>query len=127
LANQQTIHLLCKLSDRQDRGWLDLEDFERISCIELQAIDNLWTKYSCGKFGFSVQNQIWNELDFIQFEENCLVKFFDALGWKDETKDLTYDQIYCLQYTYAPRGMLPYGRGRWFCQDIFSKLSSCIL
>lgn len=37
------------------------EEIEKFPMDKLQAIDNLWTKYSAGKFGFSVQASIYKK------------------------------------------------------------------
>lgn len=37
------------------------EEIEKFPMDKLQAIDNLWTKYSQGKFGFSVQASIYKQ------------------------------------------------------------------
>ncbi|OBU74841.1 GUN4 domain-containing protein [Cylindrospermopsis raciborskii] len=42
------------VANRQSEGWLREEDAEKIPCKELRTIDNLWLKYSQGKFGISV-------------------------------------------------------------------------
>lgn len=52
-ANQETARLVLVLANRQREGWLRVEDAEKFPCKELRAIDNLWLKYSRGRFGIS--------------------------------------------------------------------------
>ncbi len=40
---------------------MSTEEIEKFPMNKLQAIDNLWTKYSQGKFGFSVQASIYKK------------------------------------------------------------------
>jgi serine protease Do len=76
-------------------------------------MDQLWLKYSNGKFGFSVQKQIWLDLggkldgepDLDTFE-----KLGDRVGWRKNNDWLSYDS-----YTYstnALQGHLP-GESSW--------------
>jgi hypothetical protein len=41
----------------QDRAWSQVK---RVSCADLQALNQLWLTYSHGRFGFSIQKQIYN-------------------------------------------------------------------
>ncbi|MBW4600116.1 MAG: GUN4 domain-containing protein [Calothrix sp. FI2-JRJ7] len=38
----------------------------RESCQDVYTIDSLWVKYSGGRFGFSIQKQIWESLKSTQ-------------------------------------------------------------
>ena len=75
---------------------------------ELRKMDQLWVKYSNGKFGFSVQKQIWldlggkldGETDFDTFR-----KLNDRVGWRKNDTWLSYDS--CTFSTNALRGHLP--------------------
>ncbi|MDT9187974.1 MAG: GUN4 domain-containing protein [Limnospira sp. PMC 894.15] len=42
-------------------SYVSTEDMEKFPIEKLQAIDNLWTKYSQGRFGFSVQASIYEK------------------------------------------------------------------
>ena len=50
---------MCKAMNRQEEGYLRKEDIKNFSCQNLRTIDQLWVKYSNGRFGFSVQKKIW--------------------------------------------------------------------
>ncbi len=58
-AAWETTALMLRISNREAEGWLREEDIENFPCTDLLIIDRLWVKYSEGRFGFSVQNKIW--------------------------------------------------------------------
>ncbi|MDB9468303.1 GUN4 domain-containing protein, partial [Dolichospermum circinale] len=93
---------------------LRLEDVKNFPRQELRKMDQLWVKYSNGKFGFSVQKQIWLELggkldgepDYIT-DYDTYVKLSERVGWRKNDAWLSYDS-----YTFstnALRGHLPGG------------------
>ena len=79
---------------------------------ELNRINNLWLKYSKGRFGFSVQKRIWKKLskqfdsDRYAFINNDIEEQFgDIVGWRKED-----DWLYFADLNYsitAPPGHLP--------------------
>ena len=109
-ADVETWNLMLKLTKREQEGWLRVEDVKNFPRQELRKMDQLWVKYSNGKFGFSVQKQIWLDLggkldgepDWYTF-----VKLSDRVGWRKNNEWLSYDN-----YTFstnAPQGHLPSG------------------
>jgi serine/threonine protein kinase len=74
-ADQETWALLCQLTGKPVEIGLHQSDIDRLPCDFLWQIDHLWTRYSQGRFGFSVQTQIYItvEADYGQF---C-----DRVGW----------------------------------------------
>ncbi|WP_040008858.1 GUN4 domain-containing protein, partial [Cylindrospermopsis raciborskii] len=93
-------------ANRQSEGWLREEDAEKIPCKELRTIDNLWLKYSQGKFGISVQQEIYKNLGGTkQFDWNVWRSFGDRVGWRKQgswlwLRDLNFSLS-------APTGHLP--------------------
>ncbi|EFA69843.1 GUN4 domain-containing protein, partial [Cylindrospermopsis raciborskii] len=70
-ADLETDRVMLAVANRQSEGWLRMEDAENFPCKELRTIDNLWLKYSQGKFGISVQQEIYKNLGGTkQFDEN---------------------------------------------------------
>ena len=61
-AELETVAIMWKISGSKIPGFIHCEYINKIPCEDLQAIDNLWTKYSKGHFGFSVQKRIWDEI-----------------------------------------------------------------
>jgi hypothetical protein len=109
-ADLETWELMKKLTKREQEGWLRVEDVKNFPRQELRKMDQLWVKYSNGKFGFSVQKQIWLDLggkldgepDF-----NTYVKLSSRVGWIKNNEWLSYDS-YTFSNTALP-GHLPGG------------------
>lgn len=88
-ADRETATILLKILNREVDGWLRLEDIEKIPCRDLDTINQLWVEYSDGRFGFTVQKQIWervggsteaNDKIWKRFG-NCVGWYFGAIGW----------------------------------------------
>ncbi|MGK7917783.1 MAG: AAA-like domain-containing protein, partial [Prochloraceae cyanobacterium] len=54
-ANGKTYELILFIAERENEGWLTSESIKSLSCSELRTIDQSWSNYSNGKFGFRVQ------------------------------------------------------------------------
>jgi len=61
-ADDITNQLILKILDREVEGWLLAEEIDMLPCDKFQDLDLLWTKYSRGRFGFSVQTKIWKDI-----------------------------------------------------------------
>ena len=120
-ANQLTNKLMLFIANRKERDYLNTEDIETFSCSNLKKIDNYWVQNSDGRFGFSVQKQIWiktgNRLGFIEPTEadsKNNESFASRVGWYDssgKTGYLEYNQVMMLvkkNYKEAPLGILPW-------------------
>ena len=81
-ANQETAWLILNISGKQGQKWLFKEDVENFPRLDFQTIDSLWTKYSKGKFGFSVQKEIWYECGKPRFYSDDWEKLGERLGWR---------------------------------------------
>jgi GUN4-like len=119
-ADKETARMTLIIANREKEGWLRLEDISNIPCEDLRTIDKLWVTYSHGRFGFSVQNEIYTSLGARgKYDEKMTLLFGDRVGWHrpnlinlnnssyqlDDTGWLDYyDLIFNLQ---APRGHLP--------------------
>lgn len=58
-ADKETLRIMLLVAEQEKKGYLDGEDIKKIPCRDLRTIDELWFASSDGKFGFSVQKQIW--------------------------------------------------------------------
>ena len=98
-ADNEHRRLMCVLAgeDAEDRGWVYFTEVKQFPVKDLKTIDNLWTFYSDGKFGFSVQRKIWigkkrqwakffKEIDWVQGENNAYRKWPEEFIWKKEAK-----------------------------------------
>lgn len=72
--------------------YLSVDDIQNIPSQDLQIIDRLWIKYSQGKFGFSVQKQIFQKLGGSQGynSHEFWQSFANVVGW--EKGDLLFFQ-----------------------------------
>ena len=84
-AHQETRDLMIQAGGREEDGYLNKESVNNFPCSDLNAIDQLWSKYSDGKFGFNAQRQIWENMGGSASSGNsALEKFSIQAGWKKE-------------------------------------------
>lgn len=98
-ADQETWEVMRQALSQPGKKYLFNSDLENLPCEDLQIIDQLWIKYSQGRFGFSVQLQIY---------ENCgrdYGKFCADVGW-DITKSSSAHQNLFFSW-FIPKGNLP--------------------
>jgi hypothetical protein len=88
-------------------------DLQSYPCESLIRLDNLWTTYSDGRFGFSPQKEIWSFLGGLgskpEGDGELERRFGDQVGWRVNDEWLRYSE-YNFNPT-APPGHLP----RYFC------------
>jgi len=115
-ANEETKRVMLAVAKREKEGWLNEGNIDNFPCEDLRTIDQLWVKYSDGKFGFSVQKRIYQSFGGTrEYNSDIWEKFGDKVGWrkggnwlyyKDKNerwlyyKDITFDKK-------APEGHLP--------------------
>ena len=108
------------LASGEEEGNLYVDKIKNFACSDLKKLDQIWIKNSNGRFGYSVQQRIKNNLKIgnavnIDWKtgiitgrnENAWEKFGDILGWtkgKDwvDYNELTFDLS-------AKQGHLPRG------------------
>jgi hypothetical protein len=82
-ADKETARVMLQVANRTKERWLREEDIDNFPCEDLRTIDQLWLKYSNGKFGFSVQAKIYRELGGTrQYNERVWDAFGDRVGWR---------------------------------------------
>ncbi|BBD56178.1 serine/threonine protein kinase [Planktothrix agardhii NIES-204] len=103
-ADQETAKKMLEVAGRTKEGCLDKNSIDNFPCEDLRTIDKLWVKYSSGRFGFSVQKNIWLEAGSkVDYETEC--KLGDRVGWRKNSSWMDYDDLaFSLQ---APVGHLP--------------------
>ncbi|NJO40232.1 MAG: TIR domain-containing protein [Cyanobacteria bacterium RU_5_0] len=74
------------------------EDIEKFPCTDLRTINQLWVKYSKGRFGFSVQQKLYLDcgakLDGKYPGDKIFNEFCVRIGWFEyweKRKELTFD------------------------------------
>lgn len=101
-ADIETYTSMLKICEREEERWLDDGQIKRFPRQDLRIINNLWVKYSDGKFGFSVQKRIFEDA------KDDYKRFGDRVGWLVNLVNsewLKYeDYIFSLN---APEGHLP--------------------
>ncbi|OHY32637.1 GUN4 domain-containing protein [Cylindrospermopsis raciborskii] len=110
-ANSETHKVILRIAKLKKSSSLRIEDAEKLPCTELRTIDKLWLKYSRGKFGISVQQEIYQSLAGKYFYKakhyspEVYNYFADRVGWRKDGNWL-YSNDYNFSQT-APSGHLP--------------------
>lgn len=102
----------------------DLQNFPR---TDLRTMDKLWLKYSDGKFGFSVQRDIWTspqvggKVGELDYDKYC--KLADIVGWRKGGSLVSYPSGVTFNTNALP-GHLPLVLWGWGSgvQSLFSAL-----
>jgi hypothetical protein len=123
-ADWETIRVIQAITGEPTLEDITPEDMRRFPCSKLQAIDRLWTNYSKGRFGFSVQSQIYQSVGgnletTIAQDTKTIIKFGEKVGWREGDIWLKCDD---LDYTLsAPIGCHP---SRWWNSAFGSKMTN---
>ncbi len=101
-ADRLTLQKMCELAGNEavKRKWLYFSEVENFPITDLQTINHLWLIHSEGKFGFSIQREIW--LGLRKNWENLWLK----IGWKKGNNWTRYPNEFIWSLD-APRGHLP--------------------
>lgn len=101
-ADRLTIQKLCELAGESAvlRKWLYFTEVEHFPETDLLTIDALWKAHSDGKFGFSVQREMWLGLG------KKWDKLWEKIGWKSGYVWTRYPNEFTWDLS-APRGHLP--------------------
>ncbi|MDA0865377.1 MAG: GUN4 domain-containing protein, partial [Cyanobacteria bacterium] len=120
-ADEETYRLMITAVGKDVGQFFEPEELLNFPCDQLKAIDGLWVKYSNGKFGFSVQKELYlNQCGGLadgKYRAKVFSSFFDLVGWG---VSIDFDIS-------SPRGHLP-GWGRdyvWVVSSLASRLVNC--
>jgi hypothetical protein len=101
-ADLITIHKLCELAGESavKRKWLYFSEVDNFPDTDLHTVDQLWLIHSEGRFGYSIQRQMWLSVgcDF--------TKLWTKIGWKKGSNWTRYPNEFIWDLT-APQGHLP--------------------
>ena len=93
-ADEETARVMLVVAKREKEGWLDDNSIDNFPCEDLRTIDQLWVKYSGGKFGFSVQKRIYQGFGGTrEYNREIWEKFGDKVGWRKGGDWLHYTDI----------------------------------
>ncbi len=105
-ADAETTRAMLQAAKREEEGWFRYEDIDNFSCEDLRIIDQLWVSASQGKFGFSVQKEIYESLGGTrEYNREVWNKFSDRVGWRKGGSWLYYSEL-TFKLT-APKAHLP--------------------
>ena len=107
-AEEETKNKMLEAAGRTQEMWFRSEDIYRLfPCEDLRTIDQLWVKYSNGRFGFSVQKRIYESLGGSReyYDQKIWEAFGDRVGWRVNNTWLYYNHLKFP--TLAPEGYLP--------------------
>lgn len=113
-ANYETYFVMLQVAGQEKEGFLDVEDIEKFPWEYLRIIDQLWVKYSDGKFGFSVQKKIYLEEDGRKeySEKEVWENFCIRIGWLVEKARKSSEERVVkrvdINYGKGSRGHLPW-------------------
>jgi len=120
-ADWETAVLMLRVCSREKEGWLrPTKDIDNFPCQDLRTIDQLWVKYSYGRFGFSVQKHIWQSIGGTKFSKEAYrsgddsgfektqpiwCRFGEQVGWRE--KGIWKGKNHLTFALHAPEGNLP--------------------
>lgn len=123
-ADQETRSILCQLVGKYPQGCLTQSDINKLPCDHLVIVNQLWKEYSHGHFGFEIQMEIFEELEF-DYPSFCQKVGWNMIRSNLESNDFTYSLK-------SPQGHLPSycwmsGRLTWYKQldTLYAKLKEC--
>lgn len=123
-ADWETIRVIQSIAGQSSLEDITPEDMRKFPCSKLQALDRLWNSYSNGRFGFSVQAQIYQSVGgtletAIAQDSQKIVAFGERVGWRKDDTWLKCDDLdYSLS---APVGCHP---SRWWNSAFGSKMTN---
>jgi len=107
-ADEETARVMLKVAGREKQGWLNRENIDNFPCEDLRTIDQLWVKYSDGRFGFSVQKHIYQSLGGTrEYNSEVWEAFTDQVGWGVRIGEWLYKRDIEFN-TKAPKAHLPH-------------------
>jgi hypothetical protein len=135
-ANEETLDVMLNAAGREIEGGLNVESIKMFPCTDLRTIDRLWAKYSDGRFGFSVQKRVFQNvtcdtshyLSYELYHREQLYEILGArLGWFVNGKWMNFsDLTFSLD---APKGHLPslgsLFYGGWFYEEWLENVGLC--
>lgn len=125
-ADKETIKLILAVTTREIED-LTPEDIRHFPCNDLIVIDRLWAKYSNGRFGFSPQVRIYQEVGgsfdtTVEQNQQIIEAWGERLGWRKDDRWLPCKELdFSLN---APVGCHP---SRWWNSPYGSKMTNFFL
>jgi len=111
-ADLETGRLMLQTCGREPGNFLYSSELSEFPCEDLRRLDQLWKNYSGGKWGFSVQKQIW-EISGRPMSYNLKdwEEFGDRVGWRKDGRWISYDD-YTFDLLLSTPGEFPISHSR---------------
>ena len=96
-ADDETVRVIMQEAGKTDREDLTPDEIKVFPCSVLKVIDRLWTTYTGGRFGFSVQLKLYQEVGgtletAIAQDLDMLRRLGDRVGWREDGQWKTIDR-----------------------------------
>ncbi|MBD2201074.1 GUN4 domain-containing protein [Calothrix sp. FACHB-1219] len=127
-ADMETYRVMIQALDKEEGDYLKSEELLNFPCTDLRTIDSLWVKYSNGRFGFSVQKEIYLRVGGKpdgEYNKEAWNKFGACVGWRVNGNWISYIRV--TYDTSAPWGHLPTTSRRVIDQDPHLDFDNCRL
>ncbi len=131
-ANQETERVMLEVFGKKENQLLNIDEIQSFPCEDLKTIDELWQKYSNGKFGFSVQKQIWIDLGGVsgEFDYEVYKKFAMEVRWYMDNCWVSSEKLEFSTrgaFGHLPRNMsrVDYGLYDTRLRSLFSRIEMC--
>ncbi len=123
-ADNETYRVMLQTVGKEGDQPLVREDLNNFPCKDLFRINELWEKYSDGKFGFRTQTQIWFDCggEIWKFDEDrrILNQFWTAVRWGEPGTPI-------FQLEDVPPGHLPHRVFMEFREiNLMSRFGHCV-
>lgn len=125
-ADHETVRIILAVTGREIEE-LKPKDIQNFPCKDLMVIDQLWRSYSSGRFGFSVQLQVYQAVggsleSTIEQNQKLIETWGERLGWRKDNRWLKCKDLdFSLN---APVGCHP---SRWWNSPYGSKMTNFFL
>jgi hypothetical protein len=122
-ADKETYEVMIKAVGKKSGEWVTSDELLNFPCQDIRTIDQLWVKYSNGRFGFSVQKEIYLSVGgkLGSYEYEPYNQFRRNVGW-----DFFFLGDYN-SYGHLPRKLTQNHSGEFSVRDIFSRIDNCKL
>ena len=114
-ADQYNYRVMCQVLGKAVGGFFTADELLTFPCQDLKRLDGLWVDHSGGKFGFSVQKEIWvqcgGKLDGEWNDEmySIFKQFVITTAWyTDDFKFIGYENFLFEVTDKTPLGHLPF-------------------
>ncbi|MBO1047666.1 MAG: GUN4 domain-containing protein [Dolichospermum sp. DEX182a] len=90
-ADKETYEVMIKAVGKKSDEWFTSDELLNFPCQDIRTIDQLWVNYSNGRFGFSVQKEIYLSVGGKprRYEDEAFSIFCRTVGW--EWDSINYD------------------------------------